>query len=48
VLDFCRAEGLDFILGAAPATTLHHHVAAPESSMELQQSDTGKLRRYAA
>src|SRR6476659_8951879 len=26
VLDFCRAEGLDYILGVAPTTTLRRHV----------------------
>ncbi len=46
VLDFCRAEGLDFMLGVAPTTTLRRHVAALESSTAAQQSGTGKLRRY--
>ncbi len=32
VLDFCRAEGLDFMLGVAPTTTLRRHVEALESS----------------
>src|SRR6266496_623020 len=30
VIDFCRANGLDFILGAAPTTTLRRHVEALE------------------
>jgi len=46
VIDFCRAEGLDFMLGVAPTTTLRRHVAALESSTAAQQNGTGKLRRY--
>jgi hypothetical protein len=26
VIDFCRANGLYFILGVAPATTLRRHI----------------------
>ena len=46
VLDFCRAEGLDFMLGVAPTTTLRRHVAALESSTAALRTGTGKLRRY--
>ena len=46
VLDFCRAEGLDFMLGVAPTTTLRRHVEALERSTAAQRSGTGKLRRY--
>jgi hypothetical protein len=46
VLDFCRAEGLDFMLGVAPTTTLRRHVEALERSTVAQRSGTGKLRRY--
>src|SRR4249920_294210 len=31
VIDFCRANGLDFILGAAPTPTLRRHVEALEA-----------------
>ena len=46
VLDFCRAEGLDFMLGVAPTTTLRRHVEALESSTAAQRIGGGKLRRY--
>src|SRR4051812_22339590 len=46
VLDFCRAEGLDFMLGVAPTTTLRRHVETLERSTAAQRSGTGKLRRY--
>ncbi len=46
VLDFCRAEGLDFMLGVAPTTTLRRHVEALESSTAALRTGTGKLRRY--
>src|SRR4051794_33465058 len=46
VLDFCRAEGLDFMLGVAPTTTLRRHVEALERSTAAQRPGTGKLRRY--
>ena len=34
VLDFCRAEGLDFILGVAPTTTLRRHVEGARGQHE--------------
>jgi hypothetical protein len=46
VLDFCRAEGLDFMLGVAPTTTLRRHVEALESRTAALRTGTGKLRRY--
>ena len=49
VLDFCRAERLDFILGLATTTTLRRHVAALEQSTAARRTtaaEAGKLRRY--
>ncbi|TDH56581.1 IS1380 family transposase [Dankookia rubra] len=49
VLDFCRAERLDFVLGVAATTTLHKHIAALEQSTATRYAATpgsGKLRRY--
>jgi hypothetical protein len=50
VLDFCRAERLDFILGVASTTTLRRHVAALEQSTATRRAarpgTTDKLRRY--
>jgi hypothetical protein len=49
VLDFCRAEGLDFILGVASTTTLRRHVEALERSTAARRAATprtDKLRRY--
>ena len=49
MLDFCRAEGLDFILGVASTTTLRRHVEALEQSTAGRHAATpgsGKLRRY--
>src|SRR3954469_4801921 len=49
VLDFCRAEGLNFILGVAPTATLRRHVEALEQSVAARHDtdpDAGKLRRY--
>ena len=51
VLDFCRAERIDFILGAATTTTLRRHVEALERSTAARQAATAgpdKLRRYKA
>ena len=36
VIDFCRANGLDFILGTAPTTTLRRHVKALEESTKAR------------
>jgi len=49
VLDFCRAEGLAFILGVAPTTTLRRHIEALEQSTAARRAaiaGTDKLRRY--
>ncbi len=49
VLDFCRAERLDFVLGVAATSTLHRHVAALEQSTAVRRATTrgsDKLRRY--
>jgi len=49
VLDFCRAERLDFILGVAATTTLHRHVEALEQSTAARHAaapGADKLRRY--
>ena len=49
VLDWCRASGLDYILGIAPTTTLRRHVEGLEASttarFEAAPRD-GKLRRF--
>jgi hypothetical protein len=50
VLDFCRAEGLDFVLGVASTATLRRHVAALEQSPAVRQTTMplggDKLRRH--
>ena len=49
VLDFCRASGLEYILGVAPTTTLRRHVADLEASTKARFEATpqdGKLRRF--
>src|SRR4029450_7073184 len=49
VLDFCRAEGLDFGLGVAATSTLRRHVEALEQSTATRRAampGTDKLRRY--
>ena len=49
VLDFCRAERLDYILGVAPTTTLRKHVVALEASTKARYEAApkdGKARRY--
>src|SRR4051794_6218631 len=49
VLDVCRAERLDFVLGVAATTPLHRHVAALEQSTAARHAaapGSGKLRRY--
>jgi hypothetical protein len=47
VLDFCRAEHVDFILGVASTTTLRRHVEALERSTAARQgAGPDKLRRY--
>ena len=49
VLDWCRANGLDYILGVAPTSTLRRHVADLEASTKARFEATprhGKLRRF--
>ena len=49
VLDWCRASGLDYILGIAPTTTLRHHVEGLEASTKARFEAAprdGKLRRF--
>ena len=49
VLDWCRASGLDYILGIAPTTTLRRHVEGLESQHEGEfraAPRDGKLRRF--
>src|SRR5215207_9893826 len=49
VLDFCRAEGLAFLLGVAATSTLRRHVEALEQSTAARRAatpGTDKLRRY--
>src|SRR5918993_1564698 len=49
VLDFCRAEGLDFILGVASTTTLRRHVEMLERStaaLRIATPSAEKQRRY--
>jgi hypothetical protein len=38
VLDFCRAESLDFVLGLASTTTLRRHVEALEQSIAARHA----------
>ena len=48
VLDFCRANGLDYILGVAPTTTLRRHIGDLEASMKARYEAApkdGKARR---
>ncbi len=49
VLDWCRANGIDYILGVAPTTTLRRHIEGLEASTKTRfeaapQED--KLRRF--
>jgi Transposase DDE domain group 1 len=49
VLDFCRANGLDYILGVAPTTTLRRHVGDLEASVKARYEaapEQGKARRF--
>ena len=50
VLDWCRANGLDYILGVAPTTTLRRHIEALEAStkarFEAAPYKEDKLRRF--
>jgi hypothetical protein len=49
VLDFCRANGLDYILGVAPTTTLRRHIGDLEASVKARFEAAprdGKIRRF--
>jgi hypothetical protein len=49
VLDFCRAERLDYVLGLATTSTLRRHVEMLERSTTARRAtspEAGKLRRY--
>jgi hypothetical protein len=49
VIDFCRANGLDFILGVAPTTTLRRDVETLEASTKARfeaGAKKAKLRRF--
>ena len=49
VLDWCRAEKVDYILGVAPTPTLRKHIAALEVSTQArfdEDPDGGKVRRF--
>jgi Transposase DDE domain group 1 len=49
VLDWCRANGLDYILGVAPTTTLRRHIGDLEVSTKARfeaAPKNGKARRF--
>jgi hypothetical protein len=49
VLDWCRANGLDYVLGVAPTTTLRAHVKTLEASTKARfdaAPKDGKVRRF--
>lgn len=54
VIDWCRANGIDFILGVAPTSTLRRHVTTIEASttarfaasVEKAQAGARKVRRF--
>jgi hypothetical protein len=49
VLDFCRANGLDYILGVAPTPTLRRHIEGLEASAKARfeaAPKDGKVRRF--
>lgn len=54
VIDWCRANGIDFILGVAPTSTLRRHVTNIEASTterfeaSVEKAETGarKVRRF--
>lgn len=48
VLRFCRAEGIDYILGVAPTSTLRKHILALEASTTARAAlePGAKLRRF--
>jgi len=49
VLDFCRANGLDYILGVAPTVTLRRHIEGLEATTKARYEAApkdGKARRF--
>jgi len=49
VLDWCRPNGVDFIFGVAPTSTLRRHIERLEASMMARYTAApkdGKVRRY--
>jgi hypothetical protein len=51
VLDWCEAEGLDYVLGLATTATLRRHITALEASTEARfkaASGGAKVRRFKA
>src|SRR6202451_806462 len=49
VLDWCRANGLDYILGVAPTTTLRRHIEGLEAGTMARYEAApkeGKMRRF--
>lgn len=49
VLDWCRANSLDYILGVAPTTTLRRHIGDIEASTKTRfeaAPKNGKVRRF--
>jgi hypothetical protein len=49
VLDWCRANGLDYVLGVAPTTTLRRHIEGLEASTKVRfeaAPKAGKARRF--
>jgi hypothetical protein len=49
VIDWCRANGIDFILGVAPTPTLRRHVESLEASTKARFTAApvkGKVRRF--
>jgi len=49
VLDWCRSNGLDYIFGIAPTTTLRVHIETLEANMKARfeaAPKDGKLRRF--
>src|SRR3974377_1511131 len=49
VLDWCRANGLDYVLGVAPTTTLRRHIEGLEASTKARFEPApkqGKARRF--
>src|SRR4051794_5233035 len=49
VIDWCRANGIDFIFGVAPTSTLRRHIERLEASTLARYAaapHAGKVRRY--